>query len=230
MLDNRRFFNWTAGAYDFITRQDVWRAQIGKTLQFVDLDTEIRRVLDLGCGPGISSFVIAEKLPRAQVVGIDVSDEMIARARRHHSRTYSHCKNIVFRRADVYDMPSLGATFDLAIGHSFLYLLPDRTRALEAIFEQLRDSGRLVVLEPHAEASLINALRQMPLSPLFESPLATMRFALSMTTWRLVSASRGPMARPQLQTLFRDAGFHDVVVQPTLAGLGLHGTGLRPPG
>src|ERR1035441_8988755 len=43
-----------------------------------------RRVIDLGCGPGNSTEVLAERWPLAKVTGLDSSAEMIAKARAAH--------------------------------------------------------------------------------------------------------------------------------------------------
>ena len=42
------------------------------------------KILDLGCGAGWLSGILADKVPAGQVVGMDVSDEMVGRARRRY--------------------------------------------------------------------------------------------------------------------------------------------------
>ena len=51
-------FNVVALGYDVMTRQDLWRDQIARTLDFVDAGRAGLRVLDLGCGPGVSAFAL----------------------------------------------------------------------------------------------------------------------------------------------------------------------------
>ncbi len=224
---NRRFFNLTARGYDFITRQEVWCDQIEKTLTFIDRPDSIGRIIDLGCGPGISSFVLAERLPHASVVGIDVSDQMIHRARGHHKRRFRHLDNLEFQRCNIYKLPFEEESFDLAVGHSFLYLLPDRIGALTTIQKLLSHGGRLVLMEPNADGGLIEAVQSAPIDSVLTTPVSTTRFAISMVLWRLVSGRRGRLTPHQLEKLFTDAALDEVLVQPTLHGLGLHATGCR---
>ena len=53
-------------------------------------------MLDLGCGPGRSTRILAEALPHADFVGVDLSPEMIARA--HHTVPYGG--RVAFVEAD----------------------------------------------------------------------------------------------------------------------------------
>jgi len=46
--------------------------------------TNVRRVIDLGCGPGNSTAVLHDRWPDAEFTGLDSSTEMIERARREH--------------------------------------------------------------------------------------------------------------------------------------------------
>ncbi len=227
MITNQHFFNIAARGYDFMTRQDLWRRQIAATLDLVSPVVEPMRVLDLGCGPGISAFVLADLLPNSTVVGVDVSDVMIARARRHHQRRHEDLDNLRFEEADVYDLPFPAKSFDLILAHSFFYLMPDRSSAVTAAYEVLDQGGRLVALEPNAEGSLRRATGQAPLSGVANQPMATARFAASMILWRIVSATRGRISPDELVGYFRAAGFDEIHIQPTLGGLGLHATGQR---
>jgi trans-aconitate 2-methyltransferase len=49
--------------------------------------TEVRRAIDLGCGPGNSTELLAQRYPAATVTGIDLSADMLVQARRR----LSHC-------------------------------------------------------------------------------------------------------------------------------------------
>ncbi len=227
MMDNRRLFNWTAWGYDFITRQEIWREQIRQTLTYAQDPQGLEEVLDLGCGPGISTFVFGEALVDAKIVGVDVAEKMIRRARAHHLTSYSHLENVKFDRADVYDLPFEAESFDLAVGHSFLYLLPDRLNALRSILEVLRPGGILVLMEPNAEGTVAQALRHVEGRRWLRSPFAAGRFATSMVMWRIVSRSQGQLRKDELEGLFEGAGFYGCHVQPTLGGLGLHAVGKK---
>ena len=225
----RLVFDLGARGYDFLTDHDLWRAQIARVLDYAP--PAPRRVLDLGCGPGVSSFVLAERLgPVAEVVGIDFSGEMIRRARCHHRTHYRHLGNLRFEEADVLALPFAADTFDLAVGHSFLYLLPDRPKALREIHRVLAPGGRLVLMEPRRQGSILRAARRglERIENLLRDPLGTPRLAASMVLWRLASGAAGRLDEGEVRILFEEAGFEGVETVPTLAGLGLHCVAAKP--
>jgi len=222
----RLAFRAGARAYDALTDQGFWREQIRQLLDHVPPPTRPVRVLDLGTGPGASAFVLAEALPSgSEVVGVDISPEMIARARRHHGRRYSHLPLISFLESDACDLPFPARRFDLVTGHSFLYLVPDPEGVLREARRVLRPGGFAIFLEPAEGVSLFGAAaegfkkRELALS----RPGEGGRFALSMLLWRLMSRAHGRMSETRLSGLFAAAGLELVHCRPTLAGLGLHG-------
>ncbi len=226
-MNNRRFFNLAASGYEFLTAQEVWRAQIAEALGKVEVATSARRVLDVGCGPGTSAFVLAEALPSSEVVGIDIAEEMIRRARRRHLRGGAKYRNVSFLECDLYEMPAGLTGFDLALGHSLVYLLPDRARALRAVAERMNPGGELVLLEPARGTGVqevMGALRSRR-GELRRRPGSWSRFAMSMITWRMMSGTREPPGPEELGELFEEAGFEEVRVEPTLGGLGVHVVG-----
>ncbi len=104
------------------------------------------RVLDVGCGVGRWSTLLAER--GAVVTGMDLSPTMIAEARRR-----AELKNVSGRcRFLVQDLAQLdaGETFDLILGVTVLQhiLDPDALRsAAQRMAEHLAPGGRMVLLE-----------------------------------------------------------------------------------
>jgi 2-polyprenyl-3-methyl-5-hydroxy-6-metoxy-1,4-benzoquinol methylase len=99
------------------------------------------RVLDAGCGPGLVSSVFL--VAGYRVVGVDLSQEMIERARR---RCQPHGEQATFLQISVFD-PSLDALgpFDAALSRYVLHHVQDPAQFLRRQIELLRPGGILVV-------------------------------------------------------------------------------------
>lgn len=112
-----------------------------------------RRILDLGCGVGQLAHELAGDLPDAEVVGVDSSEGMIARARRDYVR-----RNVTFVLGSYDTMACMpegpGAEhrrFDvIACTHVFPYL-PDKAGALNCLHGLLEPGGRLLVVQANDE-------------------------------------------------------------------------------
>lgn len=103
-------------------------------------------VLDLGCGAGLDSLVLARRMsPNGHVIGIDFSQSMLARAR--CAAAESRTANVLFCQADAEHLPLDDATIDVAVVNGIFNLNPAR----EAIFRELsrcvRPGGRLYAAE-----------------------------------------------------------------------------------
>src|SRR5512142_1244404 len=101
-----------------------------KTIRLMDLRPG-ERVLDLGCGAGWATRLLARLVgdgPRGhgQVVGIDISDEMIRRARAG-SREF---ENIMFVWGSAEKIPWEENYFDKVLSVESFYYYPDQDRAL----------------------------------------------------------------------------------------------------
>lgn len=219
--------------YDLLTAQDLWRGQIAHLLRHADRAAGAAaatplRVLDLGCGPGESAFVVARELG-AEVVGVDISARMVEAARRRLRRRHPELTGVRFEVADATALPFADSGFDLAVGHSFLYLVNDRPAALAEALRVLRPGGQLLLMEPNAEGALWRAARgALPgLGAALRRPLTSLRFALSMLLWRLFGRSSGCLSPALAERLFRAAGFAEIRTEPSLGGLGLHCIGRR---
>lgn len=104
-------------------------------------------ILDLGAGTGRLTFALAEA--GHDVVGVDLSPDMLSVARRKLDAADEAVKGRVsFKQSDICEL-DLGRRFDLAITpyRTFNFLLSDkdRSRFLQALHRHLSDSGRAVI-------------------------------------------------------------------------------------
>lgn len=104
------------------------------------------RVLDIGCGCGLDAFVAARLVgPEGSAVGLDLTPEMLERARAALKR--SKLKNLEFREGSAEDLPFESGAFDLAISNGALNLVPDKDAAFREIARVLRPGGELVAAD-----------------------------------------------------------------------------------
>jgi SAM-dependent methyltransferase len=96
--------------------------------------------LDVCCGSGIVTEIIAEQSHPASIVGVDLSSAQVDHARSHRSRS-----NIRFELADATALPFKEAEFDIAVCGLGLNFIPDPVRALKEIKRVLRPGGTVAV-------------------------------------------------------------------------------------
>lgn len=108
-------------------------------------------VLDLGCGAGFDSLLAARSVgPHGKIIGIDMTPEMVAKAR--HNATLLGAENVLFVRGEIESMPLSDASVDLVITNGVFNLCPDKRRVLGEVFRVLKPDGGLqmadILLEP----------------------------------------------------------------------------------
>src|SRR6185312_16594908 len=117
-----------------------------KTIRLMDLRAG-ERVLDLGCGAGWATRLLARLVSDGpagfgQVVGLDVSDEMIRRARAA-SREF---ENVMYVWGSAQQIPWEENFFDKVLSVESFYYYPDQERALAELFRVMAPHGRLFIL------------------------------------------------------------------------------------
>lgn len=100
------------------------------------------RVLDVGCGSGWATRLMAEKAQSGHVVGIDIADEMIATAK----ETSAHLSNVQFRVASAEKLPFAAGEFTHAFSMESLYYYADVLVALKEIRRVLGPGGLFVTV------------------------------------------------------------------------------------
>ena len=99
-------------------------------------------VLDLGSGAGLDSLLAARRVgPTGKVVGVDLSPEMVEKAR--CNAELLGLQNVEFVRAEIERLPLLNDSVDIVISNGVFNLCTNKPGVLAEAFRVLRPSGRL---------------------------------------------------------------------------------------
>lgn len=129
----------------------------GAPLRFAELQPG-ETVVDLGSGAGRETLLAAGQVGRAgRAVGIDMTPEMIAKARQNADR--AGVGNAEFRLGEIEDIPLGDAEADVVISNCVLNLLPDKSAGFREAFRILRPGGRMVVSDIVTRGPLPEAVR-----------------------------------------------------------------------
>jgi SAM-dependent methyltransferase len=130
---------WTSGSH-----YDQWMGRWSRLLaheflQWLNLPAGLRWI-DVCCGSGVITEVIAECNAPASIVGVDVSPEQI-----DFARQYRGFANVTFETADAMALPFADASFDVAVCGLGLNYIPDPGRGLGEFSRVTRPGGTVAV-------------------------------------------------------------------------------------
>lgn len=150
-------------------------------------------VVDLGSGPGRDALMAARAVgPAGRVIGVDMTPEMLARARAAAVR--AGVRNAEFQLGDLEALPVPDGSADVVISNCVLNLVPDKRRAFREIARILRPGGRLIVNDIVARAPLPSAARG------------------DLQAWS--ACVSGAIIREEYASLLHDAGLTGVSIHP----------------
>ena len=147
------------------------------------------RVLDLGCGTGVLTRMIADKLDAKAAgisLGIDAAGKMIRVARK--KRESETCR---FEVEAAEDLPFENASFDAVVSSLFFHHVPIdlKEKSLIEAFRVLRSKGRLVIADMHIPTTWMGAL------------------VSNVSRWFFLQPAIGENIRGVLPSLIEQAGF-----------------------
>lgn len=145
------------------------------------------RVLDLGCGTGELTKVVADKFSDAEVLGVDTSSEMLAKAPEHDG--------LSFAQRSVEEQLALPDKWDVIIANASLQWVNDHLRLFPKIISKLLPGGQLAVQMPSQKENVLNQilLELVQEKPYFEELDGEIRYSpvLSLDAYTQLLYSNG---------------------------------------
>lgn len=182
-------------------------------------------VLDLGSGSGRDVYVMSRLVgPRGKVIGVDMTDEQLAVARRHidfHTRAYGYSEpNVEFRTGYIEDLLSAGipdSSVDLVVSNCVMNLSPDKPRAFRELFRVLKPGGELYFSDVYVDRRLDPALRDDPVllgeclaGALYRDDFRRLMAELGCRDFRAVSSAPIAVGNAELEARLGPANFESV--------------------
>ncbi|PWV46492.1 methyltransferase domain-containing protein [Chitinophaga sp. S165] len=107
-------------------------------------------MIDLGCGTGELTKVLADKFPVSRVLGIDTSAEMLAKV--------PNQENISFEQRSVEEQLALPDKWDAIVANASLQWVEDHATLFPRIIEKLLPGGQLAIQMPSQKENILNQL------------------------------------------------------------------------
>jgi arsenite methyltransferase len=150
-------------------------------------------VLDLGSGAGLDCFFAAKKVGETgRVIGVDMTPEMIERAR--STATRLAIQNVEFRQGYLEELPVESATVDVIISNCVINLTPDKSKVFNEAFRVLKPGGKLAVSDIVTDGPLPDAIKK------------------SLSAW--AGCVAGAVEAQEYIGMMKSVGFTDVSVVP----------------
>ena len=141
-LKQKEFWSGSGGDV-WVNKQsemDIMLNPLGtKAISKLDL-SKATKIIDIGCGCGATTLEIAKQLGEGEIIGVDISKPMLARAAKNASDQSLSNANFQVLDVQVDDMPS---DFDIAFSRFGVMFFEDPYQAFSNIYKSLKENGQL---------------------------------------------------------------------------------------
>ena len=185
-------------------------------------------VLDLGCGSGRDVYLAAQWVgPTGQVIGVDMTTEQMAVAKRHLASQMSRFgyqrSNVVFHQGYMEDLAALGigdASVDVVISNCVINLSPDKHAVFKEIFRVLKPGGELYFADVFAGRRLPTALLGDPVllgeclaGALYREDFRRLLRDLGCADHRVTASRRLTLNNPEVEAKVGMVDFYSMTVR-----------------
>ncbi|HLC92670.1 MAG TPA: class I SAM-dependent methyltransferase [archaeon] len=105
------------------------------------------KIIDVGCGSGTFSRVLAEKHPKAKITGVDISEHAISFARK--TAKEKNIGNLKFISASISSIPVKSGSFDVAVVSHLIEHVKNPENDLKEVNRILKPNGILILTTPN---------------------------------------------------------------------------------
>ncbi len=138
----------------------VWESftGAGNPQPYVDIKPG-EKVLDLGCGAGLDLYLYTQAVgPNGRVYGLDISEEMIAKARQNTEMLNLQNTEFLCTVADKIQLPN--ESVDIVTANGIYNLSPDKSAVMHEVYRVLRLGGHHIFAEIILKAPLPEEIRK----------------------------------------------------------------------
>jgi len=176
-------------------------------------------VLDLGAGAGFDCFLAARAVgPAGQVIGVDMTHEMLAKARANAARLGAG--NVSFRLGEIEHLPVADDTADVILSNCVINLVPDKAQVFREAFRVLKPGGRLAISDVVNMAPLPERLAADPAllcgCVSGAAPVASVEGWLRAAGFTDIAVTPRPESRELIATWAPGTGIEDFVVSAAI--------------
>ena len=185
-------------------------------------------VLDLGCGSGRDSYIVASLVgEHGSVIGIDMTDEQLAVAKRHLSKTMDQFgyqrTNVDFRSGYIEDLQAADIaddSIDVVISNCVINLSPEKEAVFREIFRVLKPGGELLFSDVFAHQRIPDDLKSDPVlmgeclgGALYIEDFRRLLNGLGCQDYRLLAARPVTIANGDIEDQIGHIGFQSLTVR-----------------
>ncbi|KAK0707392.1 S-adenosyl-L-methionine-dependent methyltransferase [Lasiosphaeris hirsuta] len=162
-------------------------------------------VVDLGSGAGFDIFLASSRVgPDGQAIGIDMNDDMLARANKIKASKGADADNVTFVKGVITEIPLESSTADCIISNCVINLVPAPEKPL--VFKEMHR-----ILKPGGRVAVSDILAKQPLPQKLRDDIAM-----------YVGCIAGASQLAEYEEWLRGAGFDEVIISDTKGDLNVY--------
>ena len=141
---NERLFNRVANHYDSLLVK-YWMKKFNKSVLGLEFKKE-SRIVDISCGTG-ELLLELQKRGMSNLYGIDISEEMLNKAREKQQASNEESQHLTLTQGDVHRLPYPNNYFDNVISTEAFHYYHHQAKALSEMKRVCKQGGRIIIVD-----------------------------------------------------------------------------------